>query len=346
MHIEELLALAAERGASDLHLSAGLPPLARIDGDIEPLALPALDSREIRAAIDSLASDRAAALDADFCVEIEDVARFRVNAFRHERGAGAVFRAIPQHVPAMSELGMGPVFKRIAAAGPGLVLVTGPTGSGKSTTLAAMVDDVNETRRDHILTIEDPIEFIHRPKRCLVNQRQLGRDTASFADALRAALREDPDVILIGEMRDLETIRLALTAAETGHLVFATLHTSSAPKTIDRIVDVFPAGEKETIRSMLAESLRAVVSQALLKRAGGGRVAAHEIMLGTPAVRNLIREHKVAQLYTAIQTSAAVGMQTLEQSRQRLVADGAIAAPPIAGLQARPALESTLRAGH
>ena len=324
--LTRLLALGVDRGASDLHLSAGLPPMIRVDGDIEPLDLPPFDSRQIGTAIEAIVPESSDLLETDFCIELPDVARFRVNAFRHQRGAGAVFRTVPSTVPSMEELGMGPVFRRIADLSRGLVLVTGPTGSGKSTTLAAMIDYVNGVRRDHILTIEDPVEFVHQPRRCLVNQRQLGRDTASFADALRAALREDPDVILIGEMRDLETIRLALTAAETGHLVFGTLHTSSAPQTIDRIVDVFGAGEKETIRSMLSESLQAVVSQTLLKRVGGGRVAAHEIMLGTPAVRHLIREHKVAQLRSAIQTSAAVGMQTLEQSKERLAAAGLITA--------------------
>ena len=322
--LPRLLALGVDRGASDLHLSAGLPPMVRVDGDIEALDLPPLCSRQIDAAIEAIAPESSSGLETDFCIELPELARFRVNAFRHQRGAGAVFRTVPSKVPSMEELGMGVVFRRIADLSRGLVLVTGPTGSGKSTTLAAMVDYVNGVRGDHILTIEDPIEFVHQSRRCLVNQRQLGRDTASFADALRAALREDPDVILIGEMRDLETIRLALTAAETGHLVFATLHTSSAPQTIDRIVDVFDAGEKEAIRSMLSESLQAVVSQALLKRVGGGRIAAHEIMLATPAVRNLIRERKVAQLRSAIQTSAAVGMQTLEQATERLVAAGLI----------------------
>ena len=324
--LTRLLALGVDRGASDLHLSAGLPPMVRVDGDIEALDLPPLCSHQIGAAIEGIAPESSDRLETDFCIELPELARFRVNAFRQQRGAGAVFRTVPSKVPSMEDLGMGAVFRRIADLSRGLVLVTGPTGSGKSTTLAAMVDYVNRVRRDHILTIEDPIEFVHQSRRCLVNQRQLGRDTASFADALRAALREDPDVILIGEMRDLETIRLALTAAETGHLVFATLHTSSAPQTIDRIVDVFDAGEKEAIRSMLSESLQAVVSQALLKRVGGGRVAAYEIMLGTPAVRNLIRERKVAQLRSAIQTSAAVGMQTLEQARERLAAAGLIAA--------------------
>ena len=328
MRIQDLLAAAVERGASDLHLSSGLPPMLRVDGAIARLDQPALDADAVRRAIAELEDgDAAAALDADFSVQLADVARFRVNVFRHERGVGAVFRTVPTQVPCAEELGMGETFHRIADARSGLVLVTGATGSGKSTTLAAMVDHVNRTRREHILTIEDPIEFVHPARRCLVNQRQIGRDAASFADALRAALREDPDVILIGEMRDLATIRLALTAAETGHLVFATLHTSSAPKSIDRIVDVFPGGEKDTVRSMLSESLKAVVAQTLVPRVGGGRVAAHEIMIATPAVRNLIREHKVAQLRSTIQTSAAAGMQTLEQHLRRLAEQGVIRQP-------------------
>ena len=336
MRILDLLRLCVEQGASDLHLSAGAPPLLRVDGDLQPLDAAPLESPQVAQALDELASasvavatsaaesaSAAAAADAaerDFCVELPEIGRFRVNAFRQQHGSAAALRAIPTKVPGMEELGMGSVFRRIADARHGLALVTGATGSGKSTTLAALVDYVNNSRRGHILTIEDPIEFVHRCQRCLVTQRQLGRDTRCFSDALRAALRQDPDVVLIGEMRDLETIRLALTAAETGHLVFATLHTSSAAQSIDRIVDVFPAGEKETTRAMLAESLQAVVSQTLLKRIGGGRVAAHEILLATPAVRNLIRERKAAQLHSTMQTSAAVGMQTLEQSKRKLAA--------------------------
>lgn len=308
--------------------------MLRVDGAITPLDHPPLDTDAVRRAIAELAGDDAdARLDADFCVLLPEVARFRVNVFRHQRGVGAALRAVPLRVPDAEALGMGEIFHRIADARSGLVLVTGPTGSGKSTTLAALVDHVNRTRREHILTIEDPIEFLHTARRCLVNQREIGRDTASFADALRAALREDPDVILIGEMRDLETIRLALTAAETGHLVFATLHTSSAPKSIDRIVDVFPGGEKDTIRSLLSESLKAVVAQTLVPRAGGGRVAAHEIMIATPAVRNLIREHKVAQLRSTIQTSAAVGMQTRDQHLRQLAEQGVISNTQLSGDQ-------------
>jgi len=263
-------------------------------------------------------------LETDFSFEVPGVARFRVNAFNQNRGAGAVFRTIPSKVLSMEDLGMGKVFQKIAETPRGIVLVTGPTGSGKSTTLAAMIDFINNTRYEHILTIEDPIEFVHESKKCLMNQREVHRDTLGFAEALRSALREDPDIILVGEMRDLETIRLALTAAETGHLVFGTLHTTSAAKTIDRVVDVFPAEEKSMVRSMLSESLQAVISQTLLKKNGGGRVAAHEIMIGTPAIRNLIREDKVAQMYSAIQTGAGLGMQTLDQCLQGLVQKGLI----------------------
>lgn len=263
-------------------------------------------------------------LETDFSLEVPGIARFRVNAFNHNRGTGAVFRNIPSTVLTMKDLGMGQVFKTIANKPRGLVLITGPTGSGKSTTLAAMLDYINETKFHHILTIEDPIEFIHTPKKCLISQREVYRDTRSFSNALRSALREDPDIILVGEMRDLETIRLAMTAAETGHLVFGSLHTTSAAKTIDRIVDVFPAEEKSMVRAMLSESLQGVISQTLLKKNGGGRVAAHEIMLGTSGIRNLIREDKVAQMYSAIQTGGGVGMQTLDQCLMRLMKAGLI----------------------
>ena len=323
MSIQHLLATAVRRGASDLHLSAGMRPLLRVDGAIEAMDHAPIDTEQINGWLSECAGDIGdGRQDADFCVDFPDLARFRVNAFRQFRGAGAVFRAIPADVPTLDALGLDAVFRQLADAPRGLVLLTGPTGSGKSTTLAAMVDHVNRTRREHILTIEDPIEFVHPPRQCLVNQREVGRDTASFATALRAALREDPDVILIGEMRDLETVRLALTAAETGHLVFATLHTSSAAKCVDRIVDVFPGGEKDVIRAMLSESLHAVVAQNLMPRLGGGRVAAHEIMIATPAVRNLIREHKVAQLHSTMQTSGAVGMRTFEQSLRQLAEHG------------------------
>lgn len=329
MDITELLAFSAKQNASDLHLSAGLPPMIRVDGDIRRLNVPAMENSDVRRLIYDIMNDRQRRdyeehLEADFSFEVPGVARFRVNAFNQARGAGAVFRTIPNEVLSMQTLGMGEVFERLAMLPRGLVLVTGPTGSGKSTTLAAMIDYINDHRFEHILTIEDPVEFVHTSKRCLINQREVHRDTHSFAGALRSALREDPDVILVGELRDLETIRLALTAAETGHLVFGTLHTTSAAKTIDRIIDVFPGEEKSMVRSMLSESLQAVISQTLLKRQGGGRVAAHEILIATAAVRNLIREDKVAQIYSAIQTGGALGMQTLDASLSRLVKEGGV----------------------
>ena len=329
MDITELLAFSAKQGASDLHLSAGLPPMIRVDGDVRRINLPPLEHKQVHALIYEIMNDKQRKdfeefLETDFSFEVPGVARFRVNAFNQNRGAGAVFRTIPSKVLRMEELVMGAVFRRIAEVPRGLVLVTGPTGSGKSTTLAAMLDYINNAKYQHILTIEDPIEFVHESKKCLVNQREVHRDTLGFAEALRSALREDPDIILVGEMRDLETIRLALTAAETGHLVFGTLHTTSAAKTIDRIVDVFPAEEKSMVRSMLSESLQAVVSQTLLKKIGGGRVAAHEIMIGTPAIRNLIREDKVAQMYSAIQTGGALGMQTLDACLKNLVGRGLV----------------------
>jgi twitching motility protein PilT len=325
MEISELLAFSVKNKASDLHLSAGLPPMIRVHGDIRRINVPPLNNQEVRAMVYDIMSDAQRKgyeehLELDFSFELRDVARFRVNAFNQERGAGAVFRTIPSLVLTLEQLEAPKIFKEIADTPRGIVVVTGPTGSGKSTTLAAMVDYVNENQFGHILTIEDPIEFVHKSKRCLVNQREVGPHTKGFAEALRSALREDPDVILVGEMRDLETIRLALTAAETGHLVFGTLHTSSAAKTIDRIIDVFPAAEKEMVRAMLSESLRAVISQTLLKRKDGtGRVAVHEIMLGTPAIRNLIREAKVAQMYSAIQTGQSLGMQTLDQALVEMV---------------------------
>ncbi|WP_370216496.1 type IV pilus twitching motility protein PilT [Thalassolituus sp.] len=329
MDITELLAFSAKQGASDLHLSADMPPMIRVDGDVRRINLPALDHKEVHALVYDIMNDKQRKdfeefLETDFSFEVPGVARFRVNAFNHNRGAGAVFRTIPSKVVTMDQLGMGQVFKDLAMINRGIVLVTGPTGSGKSTTLAAMVDYINETKFDHILTVEDPIEFVHESKKSLINQREVHRDTLGFNEALRSALREDPDVILVGEMRDLETIRLALTAAETGHVVFGTLHTSSAAKTIDRIVDVFPAEEKSMVRSMLSESLQGVISQALLKKNGGGRIAAHEIMVGTAAIRNLIREDKVAQMYSAIQTGAAHGMHTMDQCLQSLVSKGLI----------------------
>lgn len=324
MDITELLAFSAKQGASDLHLSAGLPPMIRVDGDVRRINLPPLEHTEVHGLIYEIMNDKQRKdfeefLETDFSFEVPGVARFRVNAFNQNRGAGAVFRTIPSKVLTMEDLDMGQVFKDISMVPRGLILVTGPTGSGKSTTLAAMVDYINDNRYDHILTIEDPIEFVHESKKCLLNQREVHRDTHGFNEALRSALREDPDIILVGELRDLETIRLALTAAETGHLVFGTLHTTSAAKTIDRIIDVFPAEEKDMVRSMLSESLNAVISQTLLKKVNGGRIAAHEIMIGTPAIRNLVREGKVAQMYSAIQTGAGVGMQTLDQCLQELV---------------------------
>jgi twitching motility protein PilT len=324
MDIAELLAFAHKQNASDLHLSAGLPPLIRVDGDIKRINVDPLDDRTVHNMIYDIMTDKQQKdyeefLEVDFSFDLPNVARFRVNAFNQLRGPAAVFRTIPSKVITLEQINAPPIFKHIADQPRGIVLVTGPTGSGKSTTLAAMINYINETRHEHILTIEDPIEFVHTSKNCLINQREVGKDTLGFNNALRSALREDPDVILVGEMRDLETIRLALTAAETGHLVFATLHTSSAAKTIDRIVDVFPAAEKDMVRAMLSESLRAVISQTLLKKIGGGRVAAWEIMIGTPAIRNLIRENKVAQMYSVIQTSQNVGMQTLDQHLLELV---------------------------
>ena len=329
MDITELLAFSAKQGASDLHLSSGLPPMIRVDGDVRRINLPAMDHKQVHALIYDIMNDKQRKdyeefLETDFSFEVPGVARFRVNAFNQNRGPGAVFRTIPSKVLTMEDLAMGEIFKTIADVPRGLVLVTGPTGSGKSTTLAAMLDYLNSNKYHHILTIEDPIEFVHESKKCLVNQREVHRDTHGFSEALRSALREDPDIILVGEMRDLETIRLALTAAETGHLVFGTLHTTSAAKTIDRVVDVFPAEEKSMVRSMLSESLQAVISQTLLKKIGGGRVAAHEIMIGTPAIRNLIREDKVAQMYSAIQTGGALGMQTLDACLKTLVSKGLV----------------------
>jgi len=329
MDITELLAFSAKQGASDLHLSAEMPPMIRVDGDVRRINLPALDHKEVHSLVYEIMNDKQRKdfeefLETDFSFEVPGVARFRVNAFNHNRGAGAVFRTIPSKILSMDDLGMGQIFKDLAMTPRGLVLVTGPTGSGKSTTLAAMVDYINDSKYDHILTVEDPIEFVHESKKSLVNQREVHRDTLGFNEALRSALREDPDVILVGEMRDLETIRLALSAAETGHVVFGTLHTSSAAKTIDRIVDVFPAEEKSMVRSMLSESLQGVVSQTLLKKTGGGRIAAHEIMIGTPAIRNLIREAKIAQMYSAIQTGGALGMQTMDQCLQTMLSKGLI----------------------
>ncbi|MBU3825769.1 MAG: type IV pilus twitching motility protein PilT [Candidatus Oceanisphaera merdipullorum] len=331
MDITELLAFSVKHNASDLHLSAGVPPQIRVDGEVRKINLPVLEHTEVHRLVYEIMNDRQRKefedeLEVDFSFELPGLARFRVNAYHQARGAAAVFRVIPSQVLSLEQLGGPEIFRRIAEYQRGLVLVTGPTGSGKSTTLAAMVDHINENYNKHILTIEDPIEFVHSNKKCLINQREVHRDTHSFSNALRSSLREDPDIILVGELRDLETIRLALTAAETGHLVFATLHTSSAAKTIDRIVDVFPGAEKSMVRSMLSGSLRAVISQTLLKKPNGGRIAAHEIMLGTPAIRNLIREDKVAQMYSVIQTGMAHGMQTMDQCLKQLVNSGLISA--------------------
>ncbi|WP_020396203.1 type IV pilus twitching motility protein PilT [Thiolinea disciformis] len=329
MDITQLLAFGVKNSASDLHLSAGMPPMIRVDGEVRRINLPVLEHKQVHSMVYDIMNDNQRKTyedkwECDFSFEIPGIARFRVNAFNQGRGAGAVFRTIPSKVLSLEQLNAPGIFRKISENPRGLVLVTGPTGSGKSTTLAAMIDYKNDTDYGHILTIEDPIEFVHESKKSLINQREVHRDTKNFEAALRSALREDPDTILVGEMRDLETIRLALTAAETGHLVFGTLHTTSAPKTIDRIVDVFPAAEKEMVRAMLSESLQAVISQALLKKKGGGRVAAHEILIGTRAVRNLIRENKIAQMRSAMQTGQSDGMQTLDQCLQSLVMKGVI----------------------
>lgn len=329
MDITELLDFSVKHNASDLHLSAGVPPMVRIDGDVRKLGIPAFTHQEVHRLVfeimnDAQRSEFEEKLEVDFSFELHNVGRFRVNAFNQSRGCAAVFRTIPSSIPTLDDLEAPEIFRKIANAEKGLVLVTGPTGSGKSTTLAAIVDYINRNHNKHILTIEDPIEFVHSNNKCLINQREVHRDTHSFQNALRSALREDPDVILVGEMRDKETISLALTAAETGHLVFGTLHTSSAAKTIDRIIDVFPGSDKDMVRSMLSESLRSVIAQKLLKRTGGGRIACHEIMMATPAIRNLIREDKVAQMYSIIQTGAAHGMQTMEQNARQLMAQGMV----------------------
>jgi twitching motility protein PilT len=329
MNITELLAISVKNNASDLHLSSGLPPLIRVDGDIRRLNMPSLNHQQVLALIYESMNDRQRVeydthMEVDFSFEKEGLARFRVNAFVQNRGASAVFRGIPSNVLSLDEINAPQICKDIIRQPTGIILVTGATGSGKSTTLAAMIDYLNTHERMHILTVEDPIEFVHKNKQCLIHQREVQRDTNSFSKALRSALREDPDVILVGELRDLETIRLAITAAETGHLVFATMHTNSAPKTIDRIIDAFPAGEKSMVRSMLSESLRAVIAQRLIKRVNGGRIAAHEIMVGVPAIRNLIREDKVSQMYSVIQTGQHHGMQTMEQCLQRLINHGEI----------------------
>ncbi len=329
MDIAELLTFMVKNKSSDLHLSAGLPPMIRVDGDMRRVNVPDLDHKQVHGLIYDIMNDKQRRdyeelLETDFSFELPGVARFRVNAFNHNRGAGAVFRNIPSEILSLEKLNAPSIFKDLTHQGRGMILVTGGTGSGKSTTLAAMIDYINSTRYEHILTVEDPIEFVHKSKKSLITQREIHRDTHGFNEALRSALRQDPDIILVGEMRDLETIRLAMSAAETGHLVFGTLHTSSASKTIDRIVDVFPAAEKEMIRAMLSESLKCVIAQQLLKKVGGGRIAVHEILIGTPAIRNLIREAKVAQMYSAIQTGRKDGMQTLDQDLHDKIEKGLI----------------------
>ncbi len=326
MDIGELLAFGVKNGASDLHLSAGVPPMIRCSGEMKKINLPVLEHSQVRDMVYDIMNDKQRKdyekyLECDFSFEIPGLARFRVNAFTQNRGSGAVFRTIPSEILSLEQIKAPDLFKEIAMTPRGIVLVTGGTGSGKSTTLAAMMNYRNENDPGHILTIEDPIEFVHPVKKCMMTQREVHRDTLGFSEALRSALRQDPDVILVGEMRDLETIRLALSAAETGHVVFGTLHTSSAAKTMDRIVDAFPAAEKDMIRAMLSESLKYVVSQSLLRKVGGGRVAAHEILVGTPAIRNLIRENKIAQMYSALQTGQKFGMQTLDQCLQGLLKD-------------------------
>ncbi|HEX7640479.1 MAG TPA: type IV pilus twitching motility protein PilT [Burkholderiaceae bacterium] len=331
MDITQLLAFSVKNKASDLHLSSGLPPMIRVHGDVRRINVDPMSHKQVHALVYDIMNDTQRkhfedTLECDFSFEIQGLARFRVNAFNQNRGAGAVFRTIPSKILTLEQLNCPKVFSDLAMKPRGLVLVTGPTGSGKSTTLAAMIDHLNDNSYGHVLTIEDPIEFVHESKKCLINQREVGPQTLSFSNALRSALREDPDAILVGELRDLETIRLALTAAETGHLVFGTLHTSSAAKTVDRVVDVFPAAEKEMVRAMLSESLVGVISQTLCKtKDGTGRVAAHEIMLGTAAIRNLIRENKIAQMYSSIQTGNSAGMQTLDQNLAELVRRNVVA---------------------
>lgn len=330
MDITDLLVFTVKNRASDLHLSAGLPPMIRVNGDIRRINMPVLDQKDVHDMVYDIMNDSQRKMyedtfECDFSLEIPNLSRFRVNIFLQKRGTNGVFRVVPSRVPSLEDLHAPSIFQDIAQNPHGLVLVAGPTGTGKSTTVAALIDFINNNKHAHVLTVEDPIEFVHHSKKSLINQRELGAHTLSFSNALRSALREDPDVILIGEMRDLETIRLALTAAETGHLVFATVHTSSAAKTIDRIIDVFPGSEKEMVRSMLSESLRAIITQTLLKtKDGQGRVAAHEIMIGIPAIRNLIRENKIAQMYSSIQTGHQYGMQTLDQCLQHLIRHGVI----------------------
>jgi len=330
IRIHELLHLAVKSGASDIHLSAGEVPALRIDGEIERLDLPPLSPDEAKRLAYSVMNEKQKTafenqMEMDFSIGLRGLARFRVNVFNQSRGIGVVLRQIPSKVLTLEDIKSPKVFKKIAEFKRGLVLVTGPTGSGKSTTLAAIIDHINKTRSEHILTVEDPVEFVHEPKMCIINQREVGAHTHSFSNALRGALREDPDVILVGELRDLETISLALTAAETGHLVFGTLHTNSAAETVDRLIDVFPHEQQAQVRTMVSTALKAVVSQMLLKKASGkGRVAAHEILLATPAIRNLIRENKLFQIPSIMQTSKGEGMQPIEDALRALVRSGAI----------------------
>lgn len=345
LDIATLLAFAQQQGASDLHLTSCREPMLRLDGDLRPVKTGPLGPDTVRAMLYAVMTEQQRAeyeehLECDFAIAFGRTARFRINAFTTTTGPAAVFRTIPSRIPTLDELGAPPIFRRFAELDRGLVLVTGPTGSGKSTTLAAMINHINQTTSKHILTIEDPVEFVHEPCMSLVNHREVGRHTRSFARALRSALREDPDVVLVGEMRDHETISLALTAAETGHLVMGTLHTNSAAKTVDRIIDVFPAGDKEMVRAMLAGSLQAVISQSLLKRKGGGRVAAYDILVGTPAVRNLIRENKVPQIYSMMQIGQRYGMRTMEESVQTLVAEGTVDASELARFSTAEAEEA------
>jgi twitching motility protein PilT len=330
MDIAELLLLTLDRKGSDLHITVGLPPSVRIHGEVEPLPMPPLSRDDTHNLVFGIMNDSQKARfeghrDIDFSLDFGEAGRFRVNAFFGRQGVGAVFRVIPTRIRTIAELGIPQIVSQMSEFERGLVLVTGPTGSGKSTTLASLIDQINTERKGHILTIEDPIEFVHPHKGCVVNQREIGAHTESFSTALRAALREDPDVILVGEMRDLETISLAVSAAETGHLVFGTLHTSSAPQTVDRIIDVFPPHQQAQVRSQLAESIRGIVAQQLIRTIdGSGRAAALEIMTGTPAVRNLIREGKTYQLQSVIQTAVKEGMQTLDQSLRELLRAGRI----------------------